>query len=449
MEARLTQIENTTLAGYLRYRPADRRFDEKRGQKDGERESPDAASKNYPFRATVLAEADAALRAYGHKVEDLVAELEQRRETLQQDLEERYAVQRDEIEEKYKNELEHVEQRWGPNSVKHSFLRNKFAEMSDRQRQLEAELGRPLRVHLKYWYVLIMTGVVLVEIPINRFAFELYFAETPALSFLIALGVGFALMLLAHYEGTWLKRSTGRIRRAARVRYIVGIVALAVLMLPTIFLIALLRQHYVQFIENQQVSFAELLQQGGLENLARDVISTGLGTQGWMLFMINLLVVGIGILVAVVRHDSHPDYERIVNTRNKLERKLNRVKMKLERASSKVKREYESRLSLIEKQQERIAKDIETASAQRQKCIDHKERMLERVVLHIVQRLNAYETGNETSRKTAIPSTFWCSEKQEIRRELEKAFVEEAVCKDEDITSIHALNYLVACVSQS
>ncbi len=76
---------------------------------------------------------------------------------------------------------------------------------------MEVALGRPLRIHLRYVYYFIMAGVALVELPINRFAFELYFSETPALSAMIALGIGLGLMLLAHFGGTWIKRSTAPI----------------------------------------------------------------------------------------------------------------------------------------------------------------------------------------------------------------------------------------------
>lgn len=440
MEARLAQLENTTLANYLRYRPADRRVDEKKGRKDGERDKPDAASPNYPFRATIVTGGLAALKAYQHKVDDLIRELEARQASLQQDLDERYASQRDELNSQFRNDLEHIEQKWGPTSAKHSNFRERFTQFSDRARRLEAELGRPPRIHLLYWYGLIMAGVALVEIPINRFAFELYFAETPALSLLIALGVGLALMMLTHFCGTWLKRSTGRITRNQRTLYILGVLAVAALILPTIYLIALLRQHYVQFVEAQQITFEELLQQEGFESVARDVISTDLGTQGWMLLMINLLVVGIGTLVAVVRHDAHPDYEKVTRTRDRLERKLTRLKTKFETATAKVKREYEDRLSSLEKQQERIERDIEDARAQQQKCRDHREQILERVALHIKQRLQAYEEGNESTRKSAAPKAFWRADEEEIRAELRKAFEEGVTEGPKRAAGLHAIS---------
>lgn len=440
MDSRLSQIENTTLVGYLTYKPADKRVDEKKGRKDGERDKPESAATNYPFFAIVTTEALAALRAYYDKVEELVAELDKRHASLQQDLDERYASQRDDLTSSYTTQLQQVEHKWGPSAAKHSNLRERATAASDRCRRLEAEIGRPLRIHLLYWYGLIMAGVALIEIPINRFAFELYFAETPALSLLIALGVGFALMMLLHFGGTWLKRSTGRITTSQRIPYLLGVLAVAGLIFPTIFLIALLRQHYVQFIEAQQVTFTELLQQEGFGNVARDVISTSLGTEGLMLLMINVLVVGIGILVAVVRHDAHPDYEKATQTRDKLERGLIRLKTKFESATAKIKKEHEARLSSLEKQHERIERDIETVTTERQKCVDHKSRMLDRVALHIKQRIQAYESGNESTRKSPAPKSFWKADEAEIKAQLERAFEATVERGAQGAARIHAVS---------
>jgi len=418
MNTRLTQIEATLLAQFQSYKAADKRVDEKRGLKDGKANIPAADAEIYPFHRAIVTEAQAVLRRYSDQIDSLINELERQITSLWEDLDERYGSTRDSIIGAFQNAAERLEQTLGPRSIKHDRLQRKHQEYSDKERQLEVALGRPLRVNLRYMYYFIMAGVALVELPINRFAFELYFSETPALSAMIALGIGLSLMLLAHFGGTWIKRCTASITTQQRTLYIVGAVSVTLLIVPTLFLIALLRQHYVKFIEAQQITFGDMLNQESLGNIARDVIGTDMGTSGWMLFMINMLIVGIGVIVAVVRHDAHPDYEKIVRTRERTERQLDRIKSKFERRLIEFKRKHDTQLAELVKQQDRIERQIEELKNEREQCIAHKDQTLESVFLHLKQRLHSYETGNEQGRTTEPPAFFWRMDEASIKDEL-------------------------------
>ena len=425
MNTRLSQIEATLLSQYQSYRPTDKRVDEKRGLKDGKADLPAADAEIYPFHRAIITEAQAVLRRYNDQLESVISELDRQITSLWDDLDGRYQSARDSIVNTFQNAAEHLEQTLGPRSVKHDRLQRKHQEFSDRERQLEVALGRPLRIHLRYVYYLIMAGVALVELPINRFAFELYFSETPALSAIIALGIGLGLMLLAHFGGTWIKRCTAPITSKQRTLYIIGAASVTLLIVPTLFLIALLRQHYVKFIEAQQTSFGEMLNQEGIGNIARDVIGTDMGTSGWMLFMINMLIVGIGVIVAVVRHDAHPDYEKIVRTRERTERRLDRIKSKFEHRLIDIKKKHDTQLAELVKQQDRIERQIEELKSEREKCIAHKDQTLESVFLHLKQRLHSYETGNQQGRSTESPPFFWRMDEASIKEELRVSLKDE------------------------
>ena len=264
MNTRLTQIEATLLAQFQSYKAADKRVDEKRGLKDGKANIPATDAEIYPFHRAIVTEAQAVLRRYSDQIDSLINELERQITSLWEDLDERYGSTRVSIIGAFQNAAERLEQTLGPRSIKHDRLQRKHQDFSDKERQLEVALGRPLRVNLRYMYYFIMAGVALVELPINRFAFELYFSETPALSAMIALGIGLGLMLLAHFGGTWIKRCTATIPAQQRTLYIVGAVSVTLLIVPTLFLIALLRQHYVKFIEAQQITFGDMLNQESL-----------------------------------------------------------------------------------------------------------------------------------------------------------------------------------------
>ncbi|MDH3702339.1 MAG: hypothetical protein OEU46_13575 [Alphaproteobacteria bacterium] len=425
MNTRLTQIEATLLTQFQSYKAADKRVDEKRGLKDGMSNLPAPDAEIYPFHRAIVTEAQAVLRRYNDQIDNLINELERQITSLWEDLDARYGSTRDSIIGTFQNAAERLEQTLGPRSVKHDRLQRKHQEFSDRERQLEVALGRPLRINMRYVYYFIMAGVALVELPINRFAFELYFSETPALSAMIALGIGLGLMLLAHFGGIWIKRCTATITPRQRTLYIVGAVSVALLIVPTLFLIALLRQHYVKFIEAQQITFGEMLNQEGLGNIARDVIGTDMGTSGWMLFMINLLIVGIGVIVAVVRHDAHPDYEKIVRTRERTERQLDRIKGKFERHLTDFKKKQDLQLAELVKQQDRIERQIEELKNEREKCIAHKDQTLEAVFLHLKQRLHSYETGNQQGRSSESPAFFWRMDEASLKDDLRASLKDE------------------------
>lgn len=418
MSSRLAQIEKVNLSEFRHYRPWDSRVDKKEGARDGKIDRPASTDERYSFRDRVITSAQAALRKYHHQVENFSNELSNRVRVLRQDLDDRYASKRDQIHTEFGDRTDQFEQTIGPTSSRHTALREAYQRAVDRERQIEADVGRPLRIHLRYWYAVIMAFVALIEIPINRFAFELYFAETPALSLLIALGIGVALMLLAHFAGTWLKRSFGAPTLEQKLSYGVGIAMTALLILPTIYLIALLRQHYVRFIEAQNVSFGQLLEQRGFEDVAREVITTDLGTSGYMLLMINVLVIGIAVIVAVARHDSHPDYEKAVRARERAEWWHRRLQARYDKRTGKAKVAHDSQISALDKQQERLERELEAVQSDEEACQAHKEQMLQRVVLHLRQRLQAYEEGNEQTRSTAAPQCFGRHDEDAITKSL-------------------------------
>ena len=64
-----------------------------------------------------------------------------------------------------------------------------------------AAAAQPGRVYLP-----LMVALALVEVPVNRLAFELFFQEQPAVSLALAVVVGAVLMFFAHMVGTLVRR---------------------------------------------------------------------------------------------------------------------------------------------------------------------------------------------------------------------------------------------------
>ena len=182
----LSHIDATILANWLSYSSQSENADEQAGITDGRQERPHHNADDHPFRTRVIAAAQADFGAYQNQVENVrakhleeVAKFEQRIGT--------FASQVNSTQEERNQHMAKLERELGPSSSTMTNLRTKEAEAKSRALMIENELGRPLRIHFRYLYLPIMALLALMEIPINRFAFELYFSETPAISFLIAL----------------------------------------------------------------------------------------------------------------------------------------------------------------------------------------------------------------------------------------------------------------------
>ena len=417
----LSHIDATILANWLSYSSQSENADEQAGITDGRQERPHHNADDHPFRTRVIAAAQADFGAYQNQVENVrakhleeVAKFEQRIGT--------FASQVNSTQEERNQHMAKLERELGPSSSTMTNLRTKEAEAKSRALMIENELGRPLRIHFRYLYLPIMALLALMEIPINRFAFELYFSETPAISFLIALGIGVILILLAHFGGMWVKRCAGQATWRGRAGHITGVVLVMVLILPTVSFIAVLRQHYIQFVQSQQITFAELLQQNALSDVAHQAINTELGPEGWMLLFINLLVVGIGFLASVIRHDAHPDFENATRRQERLERTIASLEIRHSVKLAKVEARHDRKLGTILKREADEKDSLKAATAAGDTCVARSLQMRHRVAVQALRRLAAYEDGNQRVRTTPAPAVFHSTKVAEIEKQLSNIF---------------------------
>ena len=418
----LSHIETTTLANWLTYSSQAENADEQAGIADGRQERPRSDVDEHPFRIRLIAAAQADFGAYQDQVERVWEKHAQQVAKLKQRIGDAFASQVDSTRQERNQNMAKLERELGPSSSNMTNLRSKEAEAKSRALMIENELGRPLRIHFRYLYLPIMALLALMEVPINRFAFELYFAETPAISFLIAFGIGVVLILLAHFGGMWVKRCAGQTTWKERAGYITGLVLAMALILPTVWLIARLRQHYIEFIQSQQITFAELLEQSALSGVAQQAIATELGPEGWMLLFINLLVVGIGTLASVLRHDAHPDFENATRQQERLERKIVKLERRHSEKMSRFEAKHDRMVDSIRKRQADDKDSLKAASDTRNNCVTRSLQMRQRVAVQVLRRLAAYEAGNQRVRNTPGPAAFHATEVADIENQLPNIF---------------------------
>ena len=87
---------------------------------------------------------------------------------------------------------------------------------------------------------------------------------------------------------------------------------------------------------------------GGTAPLIAHVANEQLGTAGWTLLILNLVIFVFGATAAFLRHDPHPDYEPAWRNQERARRRLTRLRMRYERAASAKQREFDAQLGSLD-----------------------------------------------------------------------------------------------------
>ena len=75
------------------------------------------------------------------------------------------------------------------------------------------------------------------------------------------------------------------------------------------------------------------------------MISTTIGSEGFFLLLVNVVVYVAGFVAAILRHDSHPDYEKLTMLSNKLSDKRVLLKKRYQNRHSQVMKRKQERMS--------------------------------------------------------------------------------------------------------
>jgi len=193
-------------------------------------------------------------------------------------------------------------------------------QATDQQRKRIAdEENRPEPSYWPGWvYVLIILFLFSVEVPFNQQAFEFVFLSTRNVSWVVAVIIAAALLVVAHYVGLSIRQlgysvlrfrdrfsPTGSLTLPLTINLLI-ISALLLFASFLIYIVSVFRQGYITLIttaNGERVDVGAVLSQT-LENLA-------LQAQGWMMFAINAGIVITAIIICMFAHDPNPQFARI------------------------------------------------------------------------------------------------------------------------------------------
>ena len=167
---------------------------------------------------------------------------------------------------------------------------------------------------------------------------------------MLALTIGVVLITLAHFLGLML-RQVGHYRERLGIKgYVAGLFFIVVTAGSLIYLISALRQQYVDFIaQEQQQDLAAMLLSDGVGGLLGQTIQTELGVAGLTLLVLNVSVFFLGLMFSFLRHDPHPDYERLYVERNHAISRLVKFRNHFEQQATKLQSEFDEKISYLDK----------------------------------------------------------------------------------------------------
>jgi hypothetical protein len=403
---------------YLGFTPKDVKRDRSKGRADGAGNVPDPeASGLSPYELELVAESQAAVSKYKANVQQQLARLEADAQTKRAELAERIYEKRDTIDADTQSRAGVLNQSIGPDSAVQRALAVELREKRDLLKRIELEVNRPLRVNfVGVWYFLVLIGLALAEVPVNRLAFQFFFQESPAIALVLALLVGGVFMFMAHISGTVL-RHIGHYRGfGGKLAGALTVIGIFVLVGVAIALIAAIRQLFVDFLQQEQTANLSDLIKGNLGTIATRAFQTSLGEAGWTLLVLNVLIFVAGVLLAFFRHDPHPDYESAIKRSAKIARRLDRVQRRHHRQLDAVLRESSKKVDYLNKLGDSIGSELGELEKEIASVRSQMEADIAVVVNVTKHRILAYQSGNADTRKTHTPSYFGKAETLEIKQ---------------------------------
>jgi hypothetical protein len=353
MDQTLKQIASRTVGPWLESREAEIRAARASGQRAATGDMALLRRRHADFQDGLLGRAKSATLALQSELSTYGRDLRRQIEDLARERDDHIAQRMTDLREQRQRVLHALDTTKGPMSAR--FIRAGLAgeEAEKAHRAVRAEVnGRPLRRSLVGLYLPLMIGLALVEMPVNRLAFELFFQEQPAVSLALAGVVGAVLIFFAHMVGTLVRRMETPSRPTQQVRRGLGILLFAGLAAVMMYLLAGMRQLYVRLLESEQASnlstIIEGITNGGTAHAIANVANEQLGTAGWTLLILNLVIFVFGATAAFLRHDPHPDYEAAWRNQERARRRLTRLRTRYERAASAKQREFDTQLGSLD-----------------------------------------------------------------------------------------------------
>ena len=357
MDQSLKQIASRTVGPWLDQREAEIRQARAAGKAAATGDAALLARRHGDYEDGLIGRAKAAALSLRSDLASYATDVRRQLGDLGRERDDHIAQRMGGLREERERVLHALDTASGPLSAK--FRRAGLAgeEAEKAHRAVRAEVnGRPLRRSMVGFYLPVMTLLALIEVPVNRLAFELFFQEQPAVSLALAFVVGAVLVFFAHMVGTLVRRMETPSTTSLKVRRGLGLLLFIGLTGVLMYLLAGMRQLYVRLLESEAggslaATVQSLTAGGAAQNVTRtlsQVAGEQLGTAGWTLLVLNVVIFVFGATAAFLRHDPHPDYEAAWRQQERTRRRMTRLRGRYERTASSKSRSYDAQLASLD-----------------------------------------------------------------------------------------------------
>jgi hypothetical protein len=385
------------------------------GKVDGKKNQPNSKSKNSDFENKLSYEMTDVFQKFKSETDNFIKKTDKKISTNISKIENKLKVSIDNQNRKFDQKVTDLEKTDGEGSHKYSDLINKISENEIYLKSLKTQLeDRELQVALVKTYLPFMIILSFAEVWINRLAFELFFESNPLISFILALAVGGVLVFFAHVCGTTVKRiNFSKWNKSLSIFFLALLNSLT---LVVIIYLAKMRQAFVAIstLSTEDITFDDLISDdlGDLSGIITEgsavdnLISTDIGQEGMFLLLINVTIFVCGCIAAFIRHDQHPDYEKLINENKGLLSQRSKYLDKFNHKFSKERKELDTKVNSLNKQIIDIENENEKLNDDISNAKESLEESIEKLKSTYISKVNAYRISNTKERSTPPPEFF-------------------------------------------
>jgi len=377
------------------------------GEADGVNENPSSEQRSLgKYEETLVLEAKAEWIKYLSMTEQYRTTLDQRAIQIKNQLRSEVMNESTNLSQSQRQELDLLDQQIGQSSVTYKHLQDEFLNSKEELQKIEQTVNRPLDISNKDFYLPLMVALAIAEVPVNRLAFELFFESMPAVSLLLSAAIGALFIYFAHVIGVMIKRLKCKEIDIDRNKIIISIALLGVVSFTLIYFLGVMREQLIAVEKAGTLDLESILSSTGPAAATNPFDSIAIGSKGFTLLLLNLIILITGIVSSVFRHDPHPDYEKIYNKAKKIESKFLSYRKKFETEQVQKLREFNQRMEVNKSQQQNFESELQAISDKRD-AIDSKiKNDKQNLYFAIARKIMAYQSGNRKTRKTSTPTYF-------------------------------------------
>lgn len=403
---------------YIELQPHDLSRVEKDGERDGRIEVPE--SKETEPSGTILKILTEARGSWDRYVSEKKIHLDELKKNLastEYNIDTNIQTEISKEQDKLNDDQNVLINQEGIQSTKYEQLSENLVAAKHDYDMLRSELNRPLLTKFEKLYLPFLLILSVAEIPVNLKAFALFFDGKQYVLLALAIAVGAMLIFFSHTVGH-LIRETGNndVSKELKLKKYFGIGAISSVITILVYVLALMRQKLADLDSvGGTDSLSELIKTTGPVETFQDALFTPLGTEGFILLVLNLTIIAAGIIASFFRHDPHPYYENVTKKYNELRDKTFEMKKKQGDQLSDLQEKYNRKLEIIRNKEQNLNKDKAMILEEIKSIEAFDKDDLKNIINSVDRLILSYQSGNSKFRKTPQPVFFKKSYSKEIR----------------------------------